>query len=124
MAGLQVISMPNYTLKTRTLSDDIKIDDNLTLKKGEVLTADDVMRITGVESKATALKRMNCADEKTMLAKKGVRAGYEYSQENLQKVKNTTDSLTQFRSKERKEQWIIENRPFYDASFRLAMAKI
>jgi hypothetical protein len=116
--------MPNYTLKTRTLSDDIKIDDNLTLKKGEVLTADDVMRITGVESKATALKRMNCADEKTMLAKKGVRAGYEYSQENLNKKKIRTDSLLQFCSKEKKEQWIKDNRPFYDSWFRLAMAKI
>ena len=56
MAGLQVISMPNYTLKTRTLSDDVEINETLTLKKGTVLNADDVMRITGAASKATALK--------------------------------------------------------------------
>ena len=116
--------MPNYTLKTRTLSDDVKIDDNLTLKKGTVLNADDVMRITGVASKATALKRMNCADEKTMLAKKGVRAGYEYSQENLQQKKARTDSLVQFRTKYRYENWIKKNRPFYDFDFRLALTKI
>jgi len=116
--------MPNYTLKTRTLSDDVEINETLTLKKGTVLNADDVMRITGVASKATALKRMNCADEKTMLAKKGVRAGYEYSQENLNKKKARTDSLVHFRTKEKKEEWIKENRPFYNSWFRLAMAKI
>lgn len=116
--------MPNYTLKTRTLSDEVKIDDNLTLKKGTVLNADDVMRITGVASKATALKRMNCADEKTMLAKKGVRAGYEYSQENLQQKKGRSDSLVHFRTKAKKEAWIIKNRPFYDFDFRLALIKI
>ena len=116
--------MPNYTLKTRTLSDDVEINETLTLRKGTVLNADDVMRITGVASKATALKRMNCANEKTMLAKKGVRAGYEYSQENLQQKKASTDSLVQFRTKYRYENWIKNNRPFYDDLFRLVLKTV
>ena len=100
-----------------------KLTDKALIKKhGAVLTADDVMRITGVASKATALKRMNCADEHAMLAKKGVRAGYEYSQENKGKIR--TDSLVQFKTPYRYKKWIQENRPFYDDYFRLVLKTI
>ena len=106
----------NFKIKTRTLTETIVIDDNVTLDKGTVINAEDVMRITGITSKATALKRMNCADEKVMLAKKGKKAGYEYSKEHA--ARNSTDSLTQFRSKSQKTKWIIQNRPYYDYWFR------
>lgn len=114
--------MAESQVKRRTLTKDVVISPELTLKKGEVLTADDVMRITGVESKATALKRMNCADENKMLAKKGKKVGYEYSQENMSKRR--TDSLVQFKTPYRYKKWIQENRPFYDDHFRLVLKTV
>ena len=109
--------MVDSKIKLRRLKDKALIK-----KYGAVLNAEDVMRITGIASKATALKRMNCADEKTMLAKKGERAGYEYSQENKHRIR--TDSLVQFTTKYRHQKWIEENRPFYDEMFRLVLKTV
>ena len=109
--------MAKSQVKRRKLTDKALIKEH-----GAVLTADDVMRITGVASKATALKRMNCADEHAMLAKKGERAGYEYSQENKHRIR--TDSLVQFKTKYRYKKWIEENRPFYDDMFKLVLKNI
>jgi hypothetical protein len=109
--------MAESQVKRRKLTDKALIKEH-----GAVLTADDVMRITGVASKATALKRMNCADEHAMLAKKGVRAGYEYSQENKKHIR--TDSLVQFKTKYRYNKWIEKNRPFYDDMFRLVLKTV
>ena len=86
------MTLVNFKIMAESQVKRRKLTDKALIKKhGAVLTADDVMRITGVASKATALKRMNCANEHAMLAKKGERAGYEYSQENKQRVR--TDSL-------------------------------
>ena len=89
-----------------------------TLKDGTVIGALDVMRITGITSKATALKRMNCVDEDKMLAPKGSRMHYEYSIEhmNYQKV--------QTQKQEKYEKNILDNRSAYDPMWRLVMRTI
>ncbi len=103
----------------------IKLTNKKLIKKYKLteVTAEDVMEITGVTSKATALKRMNCKDEESMLALKGSKQGYEYSQEHMARRRRDYH-LDMFSNKEKKEKFIQENRPYYDKWFRLALAKI
>ena len=89
-----------------------------TLKDGTVIGALDVMRITGITSKATALKRMNCVDEDKMLAPKGSRMHYEYSIEHMHYQK------VQTQKQERYEKNILETRSSYDPMWRLVMRTI
>ena len=53
------------TTKTRVLVDQELID-----KHGAVITAEDVMRITGITSKTTALKRMDSETDQQVLSRK------------------------------------------------------
>ena len=89
-----------------------------TLKDGTVIGALDVMRITGITSKATALKRMNCVDEDKMLAPKGSRMHYEYSIEHMHYQK------VQTQKQEKYEKNILETRSSYDPMWRLVMRTI
>jgi len=89
-----------------------------TLKDGTVIGALDVMRITGITSKATALKRMNCVDENKMLAPKGSRMHYEYSIEHMHYQK------VQTQKQEKYEKTILDTRSFYDPMWRLVMRTI
>jgi len=89
-----------------------------TLKDGTVIGALDVMRITGITSKATALKRMDCVDEDKMLAPKGSRMHYEYSIVAMHYKK------VQTQKQEKYENNILETRSFYDPMWRLVMRTI
>jgi len=89
-----------------------------TLKDGTVIGALDVMRITGITSKATALKRMDCVDEDKMLAPKGSRMHYEYSIVAMHYKK------VQTQKQEKYEKNILDNRSAYDPMWRLVMRTI
>ena len=102
-----------------------KLTDKKLIKKYKLteVTAEDVMQITGVTSKATALKRMACAKESSMLAKKGSKEGYEYAKKQ-HADRRREYHLDMFSSKKKKVKFIKESRPYYDKWFRLALAKI
>tara|TARA_R110001583_G_scaffold130704_1_gene282427 strand:+ start:1181 stop:1504 length:324 start_codon:yes stop_codon:yes gene_type:complete len=102
------------TTKTRVLVDQELID-----KHGAVITAEDVMRITGITSKTTALKRMDSETDQQVLSKKGARMGYAYSEAHQKNKPNY--KLEHFSNKARRDKHIKATRPYYDPWFRMAL---
>ena len=89
-----------------------------TLKSGKVIDAAYVMLITGISSKATALKRMDSETQEQMLALKGERMGYSYSRKAMDIQKTKTQ-------KEKKvEDNIQATRSAYDPMWQLIMKTI
>jgi len=94
-----------------------------TLKDGRVFTAEDVMRVTGLTTKQTAIKRMDMANtEEQMLTKKGIHGDYGYCK-NIVAVKKK-NGLDMFESETKREKYIKATRPYYDSMFRLVLKTI
>jgi hypothetical protein len=91
-----------------------------TLKDGRVFTAEDVMRVTGLTSKQTAIKRMDMANtDEQMLTKKGVHGDYGYCKNVV--VGKKKNGLEMFSTKNKREKYIRDTRPYYDSLFRLVL---